>query len=304
MTAARPMPSARVGRENVEVLSDTRLGERLREITVRSPALGRAASFQLLTPPGFSSTSARRWPVLFLLHGADDGPSSWTREAGLVERSVTLEALVVLPEAGAVGFYTDWVRPDGGGHLPRWESFHLDEVPEVLESSYRAGGPRVLAGVSMGGYGAIAYAAKRPGTFAAAASYSGLLHLTRRGMPTFVATMLLREHEHRHALWGSPRRDRDRWIANDPYHLAERLRGTAIYLSRADGKPRTEDQVPSGSGLVERWVAPTTDSLASRLAALDISATISHGPGAHEWPTWRREIDRSWPFLQAALGCA
>jgi diacylglycerol O-acyltransferase/trehalose O-mycolyltransferase len=302
VTTARPMPSAPPGRENVEVLGDLRLGERLREITIRSAALGRPASFQLLTPPGFSTTAARRWPVLFLLHGADDGPSSWTREAGLVERSDTLDALVVLPEAGAVGFYTDWWRADAGGHVPRWEGFHLDEVPEVLASSYRAGPPRVLAGVSMGGYGAVVYAAKRPGTFAAAASYSGLLHLTRPGMPAFVATMLMREHEHRHALWGSPRRERGTWMANDPHHLAERLRGTALYLSRADGKPLPEDHVPPGSGLIERWVAPTTESLAARLAALGIPATISRGPGAHEWPTWRRELDRSWPFLVAGLG--
>ncbi|HWF49433.1 MAG TPA: alpha/beta hydrolase family protein [Solirubrobacteraceae bacterium] len=304
MTTADAMPSARTARENVEVLRDRRLGERLREITIRSAALGRSASFQLITPHGFSTASARRWPVLFLLHGADDGPSSWTREGAVVERSEALDALVVLPEAGAVGFYTDWLRPDGTGRAPHWVGFHLDEIPQVLESSYRAGGPRVLAGVSMGGYGAIAYAAKRPGAFAAAASYSGLLHLTRRGMPAFLATMLMREHEHRHAMWGSPRRERGTWMANDPYHLAERLRGTALYLSRADGKPRPGDHVPPGSGLIERWVAPTTDSFASRLAALHIPATISHGAGAHEWPTWRRELDRSWPFLVEGLGCA
>ncbi|HWF35775.1 MAG TPA: alpha/beta hydrolase family protein [Solirubrobacteraceae bacterium] len=288
----------------MEVLSDRRLGERLREVTIRSAALGRPASFQLLTPPGFATGAARRWPVLFLLHGADDGPCAWTREAALVERAEHLDALVVLPEAGAVGFYTDWWRPDASGHVPRWEGFHLDEVPAVLATGYRAGGPRVIAGVSMGGYGAIAYAARRPGAFAAAASYSGLLHLTRRGMPGFIAAMLVREHEHRHALWGSPRRHRERWLAHDPYHLADRLCGTALYLSRADGKPRPEDDVPAGAGLIERWVAPTTESLGARLASLGIPATISRGDGVHEWPTWRRELDRSWPFLLAGLGGA
>jgi S-formylglutathione hydrolase FrmB len=286
------------------VLSDVARGERLREITVHSPALGRPASLLLLTPAGFSTTSPRRWPVLMLLHGADDGPSSWTREAALVERSADLDALVVLPEAGTVGFYTDWQRPDATGSPPRWERFHLDEVPHVLDAGYRAGPTRAVAGVSMGGYGAIVYAAKRPGMFAAAASYSGLLHITRRGMPAFIAAMLLREREQRHALWGSPRRDRARWVANDPYHLAERLRGTALYLSWADGRPPASDDVPPGSGMLERWVSPTTESFVARLTALGIPATVSHGPGAHEWPTWRRELERSWPFLVTALGCA
>jgi S-formylglutathione hydrolase FrmB len=237
-----------------------------------------------------------------LLHGADDGPASWTREAALVERCDALDALVVLPDAGPIGFYTDWQRPDATGQIPHWEGFHLDEVLGVLASRYGAGTPRAIAGVSMGGYGAIAYAAKRPGTFTAAASYSGLLHLTRRGMPTFVATMLLREHEHPHALWGSPRGNRDRWRANDPYHLAPRLRGTAVYLSRGDGRAAPGDKVPPGSGLVERWVAPTTESFAARLTAHGIPVRVSRGPGVHEWPTWRRELDRSWPFLLAGLG--
>jgi S-formylglutathione hydrolase FrmB len=296
-------PAVGAGPGDAEVLSDVARGERLREITVASRALGRPASLLLLTPPGFSTTSSRRWPVLMLLHGADDGPSSWTRETALIERSAQLDALIVLPEAGSVGFYTDWHHPDGTGSAPRWEGFHLDEIPQVLGAAYRAGPTRVVAGVSMGGYGAIVYAAKRPGMFVAAASYSGLLHVTRRGMPAFIAAMLLREREQRHALWGSPRRDRARWLANDPYHLAHRLRGTALYLSSADGRPPPTDDVPPGSGMLERWVSPTTDSLASRLAALDIPATVSRSHGAHEWPTWRRELERSWPFLVTALGC-
>jgi S-formylglutathione hydrolase FrmB len=288
----------------IEVLDDVAHGDRRRVVTIGSAALAGPASFTLLTPRGYSTTAARRWPVLFLLHGADDGPSSWTRETPLVQRCDDLDALVVLPDAGRVGFYTDWQRPAANGVAPRWERFHLDEVPAVLDASYRAGSTRAVAGVSMGGYGAIAYAAKRPGLFAAAASYSGLLHVTRRGMPAFVAMMLLREHEHRHALWGSPARGRARWMANDPWHLAERLRGTALYLARADGRPLPEDDVPPGTGLIERWIAPSTDSLAARLAQLGIPATISHGSGAHEWPTWRRELHRSWPFLLDALGCA
>jgi S-formylglutathione hydrolase FrmB len=242
--------------------------------------------------------------VLVLLHGADDGPSSWLDKASLLDRCRNLDALVVAPEGGPIGFYSDWARADASGRSPQWEQFHLGEILPVLHHRYRASERRVIAGVSMGGYGAIVYAAKRPGMFAAAASYSGLLDITRRGMPTFVAAMLLREREHRHALWGSPRSDRDRWIANDPYHLASALRGTALYLSCSDGAPLASDHAPPGSGLLERWVGRSTDGLVRRLQALEIPVTVSRGPGAHDWPTWRRELDRSWPFLEAALGVA
>jgi S-formylglutathione hydrolase FrmB len=173
----------------------------------------------------------------------------------------------------------------------------------VLEARYRASARRVVAGVSMGGYGAIAYAAKRPGMFVAAASYSGMLHTTRRGMPGFISLLMLRGHEHRHALWGSPRRNRRRWLANDPYHLAEQLRGTDLYISRADGHPHPDDDVPRGAGWLERFFATSTESLLRRLDELGIPATVSRGDGVHEWPTWRRELDRSWPFLLTGLGC-
>jgi diacylglycerol O-acyltransferase / trehalose O-mycolyltransferase len=290
-------------RGGLEVLAEVRHGTRLHEITIRSGAIGGPISFQLLTPRGFSTSAARRWPVLLLLHGADDGPTSWLRETPLVERCRDLDALVVLPEAGRIGFYTDWEQADASGSAPRWEGHHLDELPAVLEAGYRASDTRVVAGVSMGGYGAVAYAAKRPGMFRAAASYSGLLHTTRRGMPSFVATMLLRERQHRHALWGSPRRERAKWLANDPHHLAERLRGTDLYLAYADGVAAPTDDLPRGAGALERWVSPTTESLAARLGELGIPATISRGRGGHDWPTWRRELDRSWPFLVAGLGC-
>jgi diacylglycerol O-acyltransferase/trehalose O-mycolyltransferase len=276
---------------------------RVRELRVRSPALGREAHVLLITPPGFSADAPRRWPLLMLMHGADAGPSSWIEKTTLVERCAALDALVAMPEAGQVGFYSDWHGVARDGTRPRWERFHLDEVPRLLAEHYRCADNKAIAGVSMGGYGAIAYAAKRPGMFVAAASFSGLLHTTRRGMPAFVAMMLLREREQRHALWGSPRRDRAVWVANDPYELAPQLRGTALYLSRADGRPPPEDGVPRGCGPLERWVAPTTESLAARLAALGIPATIRRGRGGHEWPTWRRELERAWPFLVEALGC-
>lgn len=285
----------------IAVVTEHSRSPRLHEVTVYSPALGRNARLLLMTPADYSRKSSRRWPLLMLLHGADAGPASWIENTDLAERCAGLDALVAIPEAGQIGFYTDWGGIAKDGTRPGWERFHLDEVIGLLGERYRAGETRVVAGVSMGGYGAIAYAAKRPAMFTAAASFSGLLHTMQRGMPAFVALMLLREREQRHALWGSPRRDRPVWCANNPYELAPRLRGTALYLALADGRPPPEDDVPAACGPLERWIAPTTEALAARLAGLGIPATISRGRGGHEWPTWRRELGRAWPFLVEAL---
>lgn len=45
--------------------------------------------------------------------------------------------LVVMPEGGAVGFYSNWLGTDGR-RGPEWESFHLRELRGILERDYRA----------------------------------------------------------------------------------------------------------------------------------------------------------------------
>src|SRR4051794_30859424 len=61
------------------VVAQHRLAPRQLDLTVRSAALGRTAQVRLLTPVGWTSSSRRRWPVLYLLHGCCDTYESWTR---------------------------------------------------------------------------------------------------------------------------------------------------------------------------------------------------------------------------------
>ncbi|NKZ06931.1 hypothetical protein HGB48_24795 [Actinomadura latina] len=74
---------------------------------------------------------------------------------------------------------TDWWNRGGGG-APKWETFHLAELRQILERGYRAGPDRAVAGSSTGGLGALAYAARHRGLFRAAASFSGPVHTLHR----------------------------------------------------------------------------------------------------------------------------
>ena len=56
----------------------------------------------------------------------------------------------------------------------RWETFHLAELRQILQRNYRASTVMAVAGVSMGGLGALAYAARHRGLFRAAASFGGI----------------------------------------------------------------------------------------------------------------------------------
>jgi diacylglycerol O-acyltransferase / trehalose O-mycolyltransferase len=168
-------------RDGAYVVSEKRIGSRIVDLTVQSPALGRTATVRLITPRGWDQRRhGQRWPVLYLLHGCCDTPDSWTRETDVEEIPALRNVLVVTPEGGAVGWYSNWWNHGTGGP-PAWETFHLTEVRRLLERGYGAGKRRVVAGLSMGGAGAMTYAAHHRRMFRAAASYSGVVRTVLSG---------------------------------------------------------------------------------------------------------------------------
>jgi diacylglycerol O-acyltransferase/trehalose O-mycolyltransferase len=310
------MPRLAERQPTVELTAQRWISDRHGVLSLRSAALGRPAEVRILLPPGAEANArpAAPPPLLLLLHGADDSPAGWETGVGIVERCADLGAVVVMPEGGEVGFCTDWVnreRPVRGRIgsswadrvAPAWERFHLEEVLPWVSERFGASGRRVVLGISMGGHGAISYAARHPGTFAAAASFSGVLDTLAQGLPSMIAASLMRHRQHRHALWGSPLLSRSLWRSHNPLDLADRLAGVALYLARGDGQPHPEDpEFGPGAAALERIVGRCTDAMALRLQQLEIPATVSHGAGGHDWPTWNRELDLAWPFLLRGLG--
>jgi alpha-glucoside transport system permease protein len=289
------------------VVATQTVGPRVRDLTIDSPALGRSAKVRLLLPRRFQAQPNRRWPVLWLLHGCCDTYQSWTRSTDVEELAGLADVLVVMPEAGQVGFYSDWYARGQGGPS-RWETFHLTELRQLLERDWRAGNRRVVAGLSMGGLGAMAYAARHPGMFRAAASYSGLLHTRYQGDPLPGPRMiqdLLRDFdEDPDALWGDPRRHGDLWAAHNPYDLAPRLREVGLFVSVGNGQPGPLDGPATNGQLqqIEQALYPQNLAFVERLRQLGIPVRFdAYGPGIHNWPYWQRELHRSLPMLLGAL---
>ena len=79
-----------------------------------------------------ASTSARTWPVFYLLHGAGADYAAWSGVSDIPALTENSDVIVVMPEGGRAGFYSDWWNFGLGG-TPGWETFHLTEVRQILD---------------------------------------------------------------------------------------------------------------------------------------------------------------------------
>ena len=285
-----PKASATPG--SAAVVSEQQAGPRQLDLTVRSPALQTSAKVRLLTPDGWKPKPDRAWPVLFLLHGCCDTYESWTRSTDVETWPELKRMLVVMPEGGDVGFYSNW--KDG----PAWETFHLTELRGILERDFGAGEPRAIAGLSMGGLGAMAYAARHPGLFEGAASFSGLLH--PQADTELMEGLFAQNTPDPDAIWGDPKTDRATWAAHDPTALAPRLKGTRLFVSSGNGRPGPLAPNAQRDTLIEPTVERESRAFTRRLKRARIPVrTDFYGPGNHDWPYWERELRRALPALTA-----
>ncbi|POM26704.1 Diacylglycerol acyltransferase/mycolyltransferase Ag85B precursor [Actinomadura rubteroloni] len=292
------------------------------DLTIDTPLVDTSKPrIRLYTPAGWSRTSTATWPIVYVYGG---GPGSYTEWAGHSDLPATAKrsrALVALVDGGKAQGFTDWYNGGRGGN-PRWETFHTQEVLQLLERNFRASTNRAVMGISSGGQGALTYASRHPGLFKFAACFSSLLHITAPGLPE---AMMFTDYARPEptvpdplAKWGDPAADRRNWLDHDPYEQAEGLRGTRLFVSAGDGTqgPLDEDlatliaknglnglQIYTEGAVSETLVASTTADFLDRLGQLGIPVTTDlYGPGFHQWKYWDREYKKAWPLIMDAIG--
>jgi S-formylglutathione hydrolase FrmB len=290
--------------DGARVVSAVRVADRQIDLTIDSPALHGTAKVRLLTPDGWDDRGpGAHWPTLWLLHGCCNDYTSWTKDLGVADVPQLHHVLVVMPEAGPAGFYSDWAGAPGAD-APGWETFHLDEVRYLVEHGYGAGPDRAVAGLSMGGFGALSYAGRHPGMFRAAASFSGVTDTLRTADDSaFVGGLVSSTGEPATALWGDPVGDRARWAAHNPADLARTLARIPLFVSCGDGTPGPYDPPGGAVDPTESLLHGENVSLVSALQAAhprDLHTDL-YGPGTHSAPYWHREFLRALPMLLGAL---
>lgn len=293
--AARASGSA--ARHGAYVASETWLDDRMVNLEINSPAVGATVPVRLLLPTDWARHTTRTWPVLYLLQGAHDDFTSWTRETDIKSFAADKDVIVVMPSAGPVGISTSWFQDGKRG--PDYEKFQAVELDRLLRQDYRANSVRAVAGVSTGGYSAVMMAAHYPGGFTAAASYSGILDTAALGIPLLMYGIVAREGLDPSSLWGDPIKNASLWAADNPYDQAEKLRRTALFISSGSGQEENGEQL---GNYLEQALWSQANMFVDRVRALGIPAqTDLYAGGIHDWPRWQIEFNRSWPMLANAL---
>jgi diacylglycerol O-acyltransferase / trehalose O-mycolyltransferase len=287
--------------DGARVVSWTWLDQRMVDLEIKSPAVGATVPVRVLLPSGWSRHTTRTWPVLYLLQGAHDDYTSWTRETDIESFTADKDLIVVMPSSGPTGLPTRWWN--SGKNTPDYETFQVTELMQLLQRDYRASPVRAVAGVSTGGYGAVMMAAHYPGAFTAAASYSGILDTAFSEMPAVLFAIVARESLNPETLWGDPEANASLWDADNPYAQATRLRFTALFISCGSGAGLDQDPGDLLGESLESALWSQSVAFAARLRLLGIPAqTDLYSGGVHDWSSWQGEFSRSWPLLAASLG--
>lgn len=241
-----------------------------------SASLGRTMAYRVLLPPDYNSASNTSYRVLYLLHGLGGGYLDWSTRTDLATFARALPLIVVMPE-GDNSWYTNAAQ-DG----PRFEDYIADDLILDVERKYRVirtNGGRAIAGLSMGGYGALKIALKHSGSYAAAGSFSGAFPITDPGY----ADLFPSERDHIERIFGPPG-DPTR-AANDIFSIAERA-------PTAAAPPLYFD-----TGTTDRIALAGSRRLAEILQRRGYRYEFHEVPGGHSWEYWNRSLRRFLPWL-------
>ena len=135
LAVAAPPASA-----ELTVTDTQQLTPRLSELTMTTPSFDFPAKVRILVPAGYGADPAKRYPVLYLLHGSFDTSASWTTKGDAENITAGVPMIVVMPpmtgKGDAGGWASDW-RNEGRGGPPQWETFCIDE--RIPLERFRAG---------------------------------------------------------------------------------------------------------------------------------------------------------------------
>ncbi len=260
-------------------------GKVIESLEFKSNLVSYPVKYSIYLPPGYDA-SERNYPVVYLLHGYSDDETGWIQfgEANFIaDKGITegefAPCIIVMPD-GKVTWYCNSVD----GKDP-WEDMFIQEFIPFIEKEYRIRPKkefRAIAGLSMGGYGALKLAMRHTDLFSSCVAMSS---------GTFTDEQIL-EHENFDYYFGTiygPKKKNDlseSWKANSPLHLvetidAEKLKSVRFYIDCGD-----DDFLYKGNS-----------ALHVKMRDLGIAHEYRVRNGSHQWSYWRTGLHDGLIFI-------
>jgi putative tributyrin esterase len=255
-------------------LSDPRFEtDGLRCVTVKSPALRGRGDVTV-----WSATGERPVALVILLHGVYGSHWSWALQGGAHRTARRLLDAGDIP-ALALAMPGDGLRGDGTGYLRHgdgidYEGWIADEVVEAARAALPAldqAAPCFIAGLSMGGFGALRIGARHHARFRGIAAHSSITHLAQ--MAQFI--------EEDVSTWGAA-------VADGSALDAVLAAGSALPPLRLD------------CGIDDRLIADNR-ALHAALVEHGVPHAYAEFPGGHEWSYWERHLADTLRFFAQCL---
>jgi putative tributyrin esterase len=245
---------------------------------LESKLMGRQMPYRVIFPANYQA-SEKRYPVIYLLHGLSGNYKNWTEKTGLTKYATEYDFLIVTVE-GENGWYSDSkVKPNSF-----YESYIIEELIPEVDKKFRTianRNHRIIAGLSMGGYGAIKFGLKYPEKFVLVGSFSGALAATsiKEGMALEWITKTIGD------AFG-PEESESR-KANDIYQIVRNL---------SDEQIKKLPFIYFDCG-TEDFLFKDNQDFMKLVVEKRIKHEYRQKPGAHTWDYWDSQIQE---FLKLA----
>jgi putative tributyrin esterase len=241
-------------------------GVKMIDVTFHSASLNRDMQYRAVLPANIAP--GRKLPVLYLLHGGGGGFHDWSNYSD-VARYAEQGLILVMPE-GHNSYYTNSAdRPQD-----RYEDYIVSDLIADVEHRFPVAdgrAHRAIAGISMGGFGAVVLALKHPDLFIFAGGFSSALDVPSRPF-SMKRWGQWREHRAIFGPWESQSRR-----ASDPFVLARSVdpdKAPYIFLSCGE----------------QEGLLPANRKFAALLQARRFRYEFHTGPGGHDWNQWNRRL--------------
>lgn len=227
-------------------------------------------------PGSMHGVPVRKRKVLYLLHGLSDDASAWSRFSTIEIVARRYGLVVVMPSVGR-SFYID--QPNGQSYF----TYLTEELPRYLEEVFGIQPKRentLIAGLSMGGYGAFKAALLDPERYFAAASFSGVLSLSA-----------LEGHAN------DPEQAEFAYLFGDLSRLNGSEHDPYTWLRCAALNPAALPRLFVACGKQDE-LYPVNQMFKSQCESLGVPLDYHEEDGRHDWPFWDQQIQR---FLAKVL---